>query len=317
MTAELRQAVILAAGRGQRLGRLGRVMPKVTLPVANRPLYAHHLDLLEAAGVTEVVMVMAPHREGLRDAVADHAGDRIRVRFVTQAEPAGIAHAVGQCASLLDERFAVLLGDTWFHLDTVGPAMERLVGEDLAAVLSVRKERRREIVRRECTIRVDGAGLVTEIREKSLDVLGDLKPCGLYFFTREILDAIERLEPSELRGELELTDAIGDLARRTGRVGVAEIVHHDVNITDEGDLLAANLTHLRLSGQVNAIAPTAEISSSATVSNSVIGPGAIVEGECTVMHSLLLAGAHLARGAVVRQAVVHGEGASGGRGPSR
>jgi len=307
MAAELRQAVILAAGRGQRLGPLGRLMPKVALPVGNRPLYAHHLDMLAASGVREVLMVMARNGEHLREAITAHAEPLLRVRFVTQQEPAGIAHALGLCAGELDDRFVVLLGDTWLQLDTLRPAVHRLESEGLAAVLSVREEPRPEVIRRECTIRVDAAGRVTEIHEKSPDVLGELKPCGLYFFTREILDAIDRLAPSQLRGELELTDAIGILARETGRVGVAEIVDFDVNITAEGDLLAANMKYLSLSNRRNLVASTARVSDSAEIFNSVIGPGAVVADGAKVRDSLLLAGARLGRNASARGAVLYAD----------
>lgn len=307
MAAELRQAVILAAGRGHRLGPLGRLMPKVALPVGNRPLYAHHLEMLAESGVREVLVVMARRSESLQEAICACAEPPMRVRFVIQAQPAGIAHALGLCAGELDDRFAVVLGDTWLHLETLRPAVRRLEAEDLAGVLSVREEHRQEIIRRECTIRVDAAGRVQEIHEKSPDVLGALKPCGLYFFTREILGAIDRLQPSPLRGELELTDAIGILAQETGRVGVAEIVDFDVNITAEEDLLAANLKFLSLSNQRNLIASTARVGGGAEITNSVIGPGAVVADGATVTDSLLLPGARMECGASARNAVLYGQ----------
>ena len=57
--------VLLAAGEGKRMGRIGDHLPKACLPVANRPLIAHHIDLLRELGVREVVVVVGHRREAV------------------------------------------------------------------------------------------------------------------------------------------------------------------------------------------------------------------------------------------------------------
>ena len=234
--------MILAAGRGRRLGPLGERVPKVALSVGNRPLYEWHVDMLASQGLARVLVVISPGREGIVQGIRDYArrtAAALEIDGIVQQEPRGIAHALALCADRLDDRFVVLLGDTWLDVPSFEPAVAKL--EHLCAVLSVREESRAEVIRRECTIRVDDQGLVQEIREKPQEILGELKPCGLYFFTQEIFAAIAEIEPSPVRGELELTDAIARLIQRTGRVGVAPIVRNDVNISTCDDLVEANV----------------------------------------------------------------------------
>ncbi|HEX5179788.1 MAG TPA: NTP transferase domain-containing protein [Gemmatimonadaceae bacterium] len=70
-----RKAVILAAGRGTRLGTLAEEMPKCLLPVGGKAPLDHHLDSLAAAGIQDVTVVVG--FEG--DRVAAHAAGRCRI----------------------------------------------------------------------------------------------------------------------------------------------------------------------------------------------------------------------------------------------
>lgn len=112
------KAVILAAGLGTRMLPATKAVPKELLPIVDRPLIEYAVSEALAAGITEVVFVIAPGKEAIRDhfsestradAFAAASGDAATVERVTgparaaryhwayQAEPRGIAHAI-QCA---------------------------------------------------------------------------------------------------------------------------------------------------------------------------------------------------------------------------
>ena len=302
--------VILAAGEGRRMGSLGERYAKACLPVCNRPLLHHNLDLLAGMGIRDVVVVVGYREADVREAVATHgssgragelAGDPaagpMRFRFVRQAERRGIAQALMLTRDLVGERLAVMLGDTYFIPDAPERAGQRLAAEpDLAAVLSVRRVADPELIRNECTVRFDARGRIAEIREKPSQPFNDLKPCGLYFFRRSIFEAIERTPPSALRGEVEITDAIQALVEEGLHVGQAPTIRWDCNLTTPSDLLRCNLAELDRRGLSAAVADGAHLHPGARLERSVVGRGARVERAARLRCALLL------EDAVVREA---------------
>ena len=107
--------MILAAGRGERMRPLTDDCPKPLLPVAGKPLIAHHLERLAASGFRELVINVSYGAEQIRATLGD--GTRYGVNIQYSLEPpgaletgGGIAHAL----QLLGEApFAVINGDIW------------------------------------------------------------------------------------------------------------------------------------------------------------------------------------------------------------
>ena len=87
-----RKAVILAAGRGTRLGTLAEEMPKCLLPVGGKALLDHHLDSLAAAGIQDVTVVVG------------FEGDRV------------VAHAAGRCRIVVNDRYETTNSIVSLHL---------------------------------------------------------------------------------------------------------------------------------------------------------------------------------------------------------
>lgn len=124
----MKQAVILAGGKGTRLrDRLGD-LPKPMIPIGGRPLLEHQVELARQHGFTDLVLFVC-HRA---DLIQDHFGDGtawgVRIRYVVEREPLGTAGAVLAGAALLAERFLVLYGDTMVNVE-----LQRLWNAHLAA----------------------------------------------------------------------------------------------------------------------------------------------------------------------------------------
>jgi len=111
------KALILAAGKGTRLGELTADFPKPMLPVNGRPLLAHHVEWLRRHGVTRIAMNL--HHAA--DVIRDHFGDgrRFGVEIVYSYEPEllGTAGAAKKLESFLDERFVVVYGDVFTNIN--------------------------------------------------------------------------------------------------------------------------------------------------------------------------------------------------------
>ena len=90
----IRKAVLLAAGRGSRLGALTARFPKPMLEVAGRPIIGHILAGLAGAGIQEVYIVTGHCAKILEAGIGDGADLGVRVRYIRQPGTEGTARAV-------------------------------------------------------------------------------------------------------------------------------------------------------------------------------------------------------------------------------
>ena len=113
------KALVLAAGRGERMRPLTDVVPKPLLPVAGRPLIAYHLEALARAGIRDVVINLAWLGERLRAALGDGERFGVRIRYSDEgAEALETGGGIFNALPLLGPgEFVVVNGDTWTDFD--------------------------------------------------------------------------------------------------------------------------------------------------------------------------------------------------------
>lgn len=111
------QALILAGGRGTRLGALTESCPKPILPVAGRPFLDYLISRLARLGIDDVILSTGYHAPRVREALPEGPLLGVRIRHSVEAEPAGTGGAVALAGPLLSDRFIVLNGDTLFDVD--------------------------------------------------------------------------------------------------------------------------------------------------------------------------------------------------------
>ncbi|HEC81939.1 MAG TPA: hypothetical protein ENI42_05910 [Thermoplasmatales archaeon] len=103
----IKKAVILAAGEGKRLKPFTETMPKVMIPVANKPIVEHVINAVFKSGVEEVILVVGYKKE----TVMDYLREKENITYVVQDKQLGTAHALLQAEKHVDEPFIVLAGD--------------------------------------------------------------------------------------------------------------------------------------------------------------------------------------------------------------
>lgn len=108
------RAMILAAGRGERMRPLTDHTPKPLLPVAGKPLIVWHLEKLAAAGITDVVINHAWLGQQIEDALGDGSDFGVRIQYSPEHVALETAGGIATAGPLLGSGpFLVINGDIW------------------------------------------------------------------------------------------------------------------------------------------------------------------------------------------------------------
>ena len=198
------KAVVLCAGEGTRLRPLTHTSAKHLIPVANRPVIEYTLESIREADITEVGVVVSPNvEEEFKTALKDGSKWGIKISYIRQEHPKGLAHAVSCAREFIDgEPFMVYLGDNLLE-QGVTKIVENFKNSDAGASLLLTEVEDPTSFGVAC---VDGDRIV-KLVEKPKEPPSNLAVVGVYLFSPRIFEAIEDIEPS-WRGELEITDAI-------------------------------------------------------------------------------------------------------------
>ncbi|HDN9006603.1 MULTISPECIES: N-acetylmuramate alpha-1-phosphate uridylyltransferase MurU [Aeromonas] len=126
------KAMILAAGRGERMRPLTDLLPKPLLAVGGKPLIVHHIEKLKSAGVTELVINHAWLGHKLVESLGDGSALGVTIHWSAEESALETAGGIVQALPLLgSEPFLVINGDTWLDLD-YHTLVSQPLGDDLA-----------------------------------------------------------------------------------------------------------------------------------------------------------------------------------------
>ncbi|MCC5951298.1 MAG: NTP transferase domain-containing protein [Acidimicrobiia bacterium] len=114
------KAVIMAGGEGTRLRPLTSNMPKPMMPLVNRPMMEHIIDLLKSHGIEDIVVTVAFMANTIRTYFGDGSEFGVNISYATEETPLGTAGSVRNAMDLLDERFLVISGDVLTDVDLEG-----------------------------------------------------------------------------------------------------------------------------------------------------------------------------------------------------
>ena len=108
----MRRAVVPAAGFGTRLRPLTNAIPKEMLPIGRKPVLHHVVDELLTAGLTEVLFVISPRKEMIREYFGDGSEFGINCEYTIQPEMRGLGDAILRSEPwTANEPFMVAFGD--------------------------------------------------------------------------------------------------------------------------------------------------------------------------------------------------------------
>jgi mannose-1-phosphate guanylyltransferase/phosphomannomutase len=105
------KAVVMAGGFGTRLRPLTYSLPKPMVPMMNKPMMQHIIELLRAHGISEIVATLFYQPEVITNYFGDGSQHRVNIKFIHAEEDYGTAGSVRNAADYLNERFIVISGD--------------------------------------------------------------------------------------------------------------------------------------------------------------------------------------------------------------
>ncbi len=200
------KGLILSGGKGSRLYPLTYTNAKQLVPVANKPVLFRVIEAIRAAGIDDIGIVVGvdDNARQVREAVSNGQRWGVRITFIEQDAPLGLAHAVKISQDFLgNDRFVMFLGDNVIQ-GGISPLIREFANRawNSQVVLTPVPEPQHFGV-----AELDQNERIARLIEKPRNPRSNLALVGIYMFDHHVFEAVQAIQPS-WRGELEITDAI-------------------------------------------------------------------------------------------------------------
>src|SRR5688572_15271970 len=174
------KGLILSGGRGTRLRPITYTSAKQLVPVANKPVLFYGIEAMAAAGIREVGIIIAPETgDEIRAAAGDGSAFGVRITYIVQDEPAGLAHAVLTAEPFLGAHpFVMYLGDNLLQggIDELVQTFQANAPEAMILLTPVEDPEHYGVAELR-------DGVVVALAEKPPQPTTDLALVGVYMFT--------------------------------------------------------------------------------------------------------------------------------------
>ncbi len=190
----------MAGGEGTRLRPLTSNSPKPMLPLVNRPMMEHIIDLLKRHGIEDIVVTVAFMPNAIRNYFGDGSEFGVRMVYASEETPLGTAGSVRNAMDELDETFLVISGDVLTDIDLTALVAEHKEREALATIGLVRVENPLEYG----IVISNEDGSIERFLEKPTwgQVFSDTINSGIYVLEPEIFDWIAADEPVDFSSDV-------------------------------------------------------------------------------------------------------------------
>ncbi len=284
------KGLILSGGKGTRLRPLTFTQAKQLVPVANKPVLFYGIEALKEAGIEDIGIVVGDTKDEIKEAVGNGSRWGLRITYIDQEAPLGLAHAVKISEGFLgDEPFVMYLGD-----NILKSGIKSLVEE-----FKEKKPNSLILLTEVPDPRLFGVaelknGKVVRLVEKPKKPMSNLALVGVYMFDFHVFEAINAIKPS-WRNELEITDAIQYLVDKGYEVHPHLVSGWWKDTGKIEDILEANRLILesiigKIQGKVDEtskINGPVIIEEGVVVQNSIIRGPAIIGAETEIINSYI------------------------------
>lgn len=273
------KALVLSGGRGTRLRPITHTSAKQLVPIANKPILFYGLEAIRSAGIVDVGIVVGETAPEIRAAVGDGSAFGLRVTYLPQDAPRGLAHAVAIAEDFMrKESFVMYLGDNLIMGGITEFVNEFYKTKPNAQILLASVPNPSDFGVAE----LDG-GRVVRLEEKPKRPRSDLALVGVYMFDETVFEAVKNITPSG-RGELEITDAIQYMVDHERTVRAHEVTGWWKDTGKLEDILEANRMILEtLEGENRGMVDaTSRIDGSVVIEEGAVIEGSVLRGPLVI-----------------------------------
>jgi glucose-1-phosphate thymidylyltransferase len=231
------KGLILSGGKGTRLYPITYTRAKQLVPVANKPVLFRVIEAIHDAGIDDIGIVVGDTASEIKEAVGTGRQWGVKITYIQQDAPLGLAHAVKVSQDFLgNDRFVMFLGD-----NVIEGGISDLIsqfeasGHNCQIVLTpVENPSEYGVAELDPDTR-----RIIRLVEKPRNPPSNLALVGIYMFDENVWEAVHAITPS-WRGELEITDAIQYLVDKGCQVN--PYIHRGwwIDTGAPGDMLEAN-----------------------------------------------------------------------------
>ncbi len=207
------KGIVLAGGSGTRLRPLTKITSKQLLPVYNKPMVLYPIETLVKAGITEILVIIAPSNAGDFLKLLGNGRDYgCKITYEIQEKPEGLAQAfiIGE-NFIGDDQVTMILGDNLYEDDFSEDIKNFQSGAKVFAIHTNEPERFG-------VVEFDEKMKALSIEEKPTAPKSNYAVTGLYVYDNSVIEKAKTIAPSA-RGELEITD-INNLYLQAGELEV-------------------------------------------------------------------------------------------------
>jgi mannose-1-phosphate guanylyltransferase/phosphomannomutase len=304
------KAVIMAGGFGTRIHPLTISMPKPMIPLVNRPIMEHIVNLLKQHGITDLVLLLFHQPEVIRKYFGDGSEFGVHITYVTPLEDFGTAGAVKAAARHLDERFMIISGDllTDFDLSKIISFHEEMHAKATITLTSVTDPLQFGVVITDKRFRI------TKFLEKPGwgEVFSDTINTGIYILEPEVLELIPDGEnrdwskdvfPKMLENEEALYGC--NMQGYWADIGNPEAYLEACHDICKGKVAVQIAEPPHPAGSTIFISPDAQVSEQATLSGMVVlGDNTQVKGNAQLINCVVGRNGLVEEGAVLEDSVL-------------
>jgi UDP-N-acetylglucosamine diphosphorylase/glucosamine-1-phosphate N-acetyltransferase len=254
----MKQAIVLAAGEGQRLRPFTVTRPKAMLSIADKPILQFVIESLVQNGIRSVILVVGYRKEQVYDYMGSGEQFGVDITYVTQETQLGTAHALSQVRDIAEDEFMVLSGDNLIEAHTIADFIQ--VKPEAVLVKRVSDPERYGVVN------ISGSE-VMDIVEKPKEAVSNVVNTGIYTFTKDIFTFTESV--------LDIPDALNNMIAEGHTIQVLETEGTWLDVVYPWDIISLN----------DAVLRNIETSLGGTIESGASIKGKVMVGEGTVVRS--------------------------------
>ena len=282
------QAVIMAGGFGTRLRPLTNEIPKPMVPILNKPILEHIINLLKEHNITDYTIVLYYMPEKIKDYFKNGKEFGVNIRYVIPDDDYGTAGAVKFTEKFIEDEFIVISGDvlTDFNLTEVADFHKK---KDSIATLSLYSS---DNPLQYGIVLTNDESRIVRFLEKpsSSEVFSDTINTGIYFFNKEVFKYIPEGENYDFSKDLFpklLEGGIPIYGYKTEGYW-RDVGNLDEYIHSNLDGLSGKLKLATLADKKgNCISAKAKVDKKAKIDNSIIGDNVKVESGAVIRNSVI------------------------------